>query len=512
MARKRAAIDGLTKLFDGSGRPIYAIDAERRIVYCNRALADWLEMDPGRIIGRLVEYHSEPTVDDEEAREDGPLADLCPPPQAFSGEACTGTLSCVARDGRLIHRRADFVPLGSVDAKSSRKTDSAAPACGVLAMLAAADLSTQELATASSVDPAADDLHRTIRRFRKAQASRYSIESLLGTSLAMQKVRAQLAAAAASGANTLICGAPGSGRAHAARAIHYCAARDAEARLLPIDCRQLSDDLLRRVLERLREAASGMQRPTLLLENLEYMPAAHQSLLRSAIQEKLLNARIVATFDGARRPALNNDVVFSPVNGSDSGDHTRDAPAETSASVDASLLAAISTITIDLPPLSSRMEDLPVLAQYFLEACNQGSSKQIGRVRSEALDQLALYSWPGELEQLREVITAAHRAATSHEISPVDLPPILQHASRAAQRARREPERIVLDELLAEIEKEAIVRALDQTDGNKSEAAALLGMTRPRLYRRLVQLGMAGDDGAEATQEQPEFIERDLAE
>jgi DNA-binding NtrC family response regulator len=511
MARKRAAIDGLTKLFDGSSRPVYAIDAGRRIVYCNRALADWLEMDPGRIAGRLVEYHSEPPVDEEEAREDGPLADLCPPPQALVGEACTGTLSCMARDGRLVHRRAEFVPLDSAAEKPGRKPDGAPPTCGVLAILAAADLSPQELATGSSADPTADELHRTIRRFRKAQASRYSIESLLGTSLAMQKVRAQLAAAAASGANTLICGAPGSGRGHAARAIHYCAARDAEARLLPIDCRQLTDDLLRRVLERLREAAGGMQRPTLLLENLEQMPAAHQSLLSSAIDEKLLNARIIATYDRVRRSAPQ-DVVFTPINGSTSGNQTREAVADTSLSIDASLLAAVSTITIDLPPLSSRLEDLPVLAHYFLEACNQGSGKQVGALRSDALDQLALYSWPGELDQLQEVVAAAHRAATSHEISPVDLPSILQHASQAAQRVRREPERIVLDELLGSIEKEVIMRALSQAGGNKSEAAALLGMTRPRLYRRLVQLGMVPGDGPEAPPEEPEFIERDPAE
>ena len=182
------------------------------------------------------------------------------------------------------------------------------------------------------------------------------------------------------------------------------------------------------------------------------------------------------------------------------------------ATIDAALLSAVSTITIELPPLANRLEDLPVLAQYFLEACNHGSGKQVGSFRSDALDLLALYSWPGELDQLRETIAAAHRAATSHEISAADLPTIVHHASGAAKRSRREPERIVLDELLASIEKEAIVRALAQAGGNKSEAAALLGMTRPRLYRRLVQLGLAGEEGDELQHEQPEFIERDPTE
>jgi DNA-binding NtrC family response regulator len=72
----------------------------------------------------------------------------------------------------------------------------------------------------------------------------------------------------------------------------------------------------------------------------------------------------------------------------------------------------------------------------------------------------------------------------------------------------------VLDELLASIEKEAITRALSQAGGNKSEAAALLGMTRPRLYRRLVQLGFVTEETATIADnlELPEFIEQDRVE
>jgi DNA-binding NtrC family response regulator len=92
------------------------------------------------------------------------------------------------------------------------------------------------------------------------------------------------------------------------------------------------------------------------------------------------------------------------------------------------------------------------------------------------------------------------------------LPPIIHRALHAATYARRQPERIVLEELLASIEKEAIVRALARASGNKSEAAGLLGMTRPKLYRRLVQLGLAGEGGDEAPQEQPEFIEGEPSE
>jgi DNA-binding NtrC family response regulator len=513
MARKTTTVAELTTLFDNSSRPIYAIDANRRIIYCNRALASWLDIEASRIIGHLVEYHSEPTSDDDESQDDAPLTDLCPPPRAFAGEACVGTLSCMARAGRLVHRQAEFVPLGEADGeKAGRRKSPPAAMYAVLVMLAAADMSPQDVAAGLATEPTADELHRTIRRFRRAQASRYSIESLLGSSLAMQKVRAQLAAAAASGANTLICGPPGSGRGHAARAIHYCASADAPAKLLPINCELLTDDLIRRVLERLRDSGGGTaRRATLLLENLDRMSAAHQSLLASALSEKLLAARIIATCSRHTPGAVaasERSFELESLDNDKNGDGTPSVPA----TLDVALLSAVSTITIELPPLANRLEDLPILAHYFLEARNHGSGKQVGSFRSDALDLLALYNWPGELDQLRETIAAAHRAATSHEISAADLPTIMRHASAAAKRIRREPERIVLDELLATIEKEAIVRALAQTDGNKSEAAGLLGMTRPRLYRRLVQLGLVRDEGEESQFEQPEFIERDPTE
>jgi hypothetical protein len=247
------------------------------------------------------------------------------------------------------------------------------------------------------------------------------------------------------------------------------------------------------------------------------MAAAHQSLLTSAIHEKLLAARIIATCSrhaprAVAKPEEDSSDGSTAHDDNGDGTPTRRPGTPVPASIDNALLSAISTITIDLPPLANRLEDLPMLAQYFLEGCNHGSSKQVGSFRPDAFDLLALYNWPGELDQLREAIAVAHRTTVSHEISMADLPRIVHHASGAAKRGRRDPERIVLDELLATIEKEAIVRALAQSGGNKSQAATLLGMTRPRLYRRLVQLGMARDEADEPLEEHPEFIERDPTE
>jgi transcriptional regulator of aromatic amino acid metabolism len=469
----------LTKLLNQSNRPIYVVDGERRIIYCNPALANWLDLERARIVGRLVEFHSElggTSAGDE--KTEVPLTELCPPPRALYGEPCVGTISCLARSGSLAHRRAEFVPLEASAGPAEAATRSRRrPTGAVLVALAVDDMTPIELGTTFTGDLPVDELHRTIRQFRRVTSTSYSIEAMLGGSTRMKKVRAQLSAAATSGANCLVYGPRGSGRGHVARAIHYYGGFEPSAKLIPIECASLSDDLLRRALDAVRHPSEGRHRHTLLLENLEGLTAAHQAELQAASQS--LSSRIIGTLCDLPAALMEN-----------------------------AFLDALSTITIHVPPLAERMEDLPLLAQSFLESRNRGSDKQIGSIRRDALDLLALHSWPGELDELRGVIAAAHRVCTSHEICPADLPPVVHHAAQAAARAPRRPERIVLDELLATVEKEAIARAMNQAADNKSVAADLLGMSRPRLYRRLIQLGLVTEAAPEEL-EMPEFIEQD---
>ena len=258
MPLSQTIADSLAKLLDKSNRPIYVVDAQRRIVYCNPALAKWIDLPPKRIVGRRVEFHSEEPKSDATVRsETAPLTDLCPPPHALAGEPGTGTISCLARDGRMLHRAAEFVPLGP-DRKAGKSSDTPnAEQFAVLVLLATEDLSPQEVAAEVSSDPTADELHRTIRRFRRSQAQRYSIKSLLGSSSAMKKVRSQVEAAANSGANVLVIGRRGSGRAHIALAIHYRTAKDDDTRLVRLDCALLTDSVLEHEFDRLRPAAAA---------------------------------------------------------------------------------------------------------------------------------------------------------------------------------------------------------------------------------------------------------------
>jgi DNA-binding NtrC family response regulator len=487
MQSPSTSITQLAAIFDASLRPIYVVDAARRVVYCNRALAGWLGMEPAKILGRQVEYHSLPATHGLDNRPSSlaPLTELCPPPVALAGSQCFGTVATANREGRLIHRRAEFVPLGPPIAPSDKPKSAAAESAsrdGVLVIIAALDLSPEDVAGEIQANAAPDELHAAIRRFRHAQAAVHSPESILGESSGMQKVRTQVFAAAAAPANVLIRGPRGSGRGHVARIIHYQrAATHADAKLVPLDCTAATEDLLRRSLERFGKP-SGTRQDTLLIQNLEQLPHELVSPLIATIAGSSWGGRVIATLTTQRES---------------SGDLRSDAEWAIRSPI-SRLIELISTIAIDMPPLASRSEDLPILAKSFLEICNQGNSKQVGSIHSDALDMMAVYAWPGELDELRSVMIAAHAAATTVEITPADLPVVIHHAAKAAALpSRRPPERIVLDELLASMEREAIERALNQASGNKTAAAELLGMTRPRLYRRLVQLGLVAESTIE---------------
>jgi DNA-binding NtrC family response regulator len=160
------------------------------------------------------------------------------------------------------------------------------------------------------------------------------------------------------------------------------------------------------------------------------------------------------------------------------------------------LAAMLSTITIELPPLAKRRDDLPLLAQALLEEQNARGGRQLGGFSPEALDQICAYAWPGNVAELAQVVAECHARAAATLIALGELPERLRLAAEAAARPRRKEEPIQLDEFVARIERELIRRALARAKGNKTKAARLLGLNRPRLYRRMVQLGLA-EEGEE---------------
>jgi DNA-binding NtrC family response regulator len=443
----------LAGLLDDSLAPVYVLDEDRRIVYCNPACARWVGISAAGLLGQRCVYHSE--TDDGSAS--AIAAGLCPPPKAFSGQPQAAIVSCLARDGTPVFRRGHFLPL------SDGQDESAA----VVAVLESSDCSSEAIAAAGDADA---QLHEQLRRFRRQAAARYRADGLLGNSPAMVRARAQIELAATSGANTLVLGPQGSGKDHAAKAIHYQARENPT--LMPLDCAVLEANLLRAALRALWSPSAAVKdaAATLILRDVDCMPLEAQTDLVELLGADSRRVRVIST---ATRPLCEvvAGELFIPA-----------------------LACTLATITIELVPLCQRLEDLPIVAQAFLEEANKSSAKQVGGFTGEALDRLAAHTWPGNVDELAAVVRESHERASAGEITARDLPNAIQWAAQAGAHPPRADESIVLGEFLAKVEKELIARAMRRAKNNKSKAARLLGLTRPRLYRRLIQLGLEQGD------------------
>lgn len=449
MARSRSAAAGMTRLLGAVAAPLYLLDDERRILYCNEACAAWVGLQSEELIGLQCSYHSSTNVVPNALA----VANLCPPPQVFGGERLQAEV-CSAIAGPNSKRMAEFIPL----------LGESAEVIGVLALV-------QSETPGATIQKAPQQsevlLHDVVRRFRQQQAARYQVDRLIGATPAIIRAREQVNVAIDSSVSVLITGPVGSGKDQVAHTLHY---RGGEPRgnLLPLACASLGADLLVSTLEAAvqanpRQSPSITSTATLWLKDVDELPVESQAEVARLLFAKKSGLRLIAT-------------------------STKSLSNLTAEGLRRDLACGLSSLVIELPPLRERLEDLPALAQLFLEEQNVTGGKQVGSLAEESLNLLASYSWPGNLDELEAIIAEAHAAAQGPTIRPADLPKRIRFAAEATPRSRKPEDPIVLEEFLARVEKELIERAMARAKGNKSRAAKLLGMTRPRLYRRLVQL------------------------
>jgi DNA-binding NtrC family response regulator len=150
------------------------------------------------------------------------------------------------------------------------------------------------------------------------------------------------------------------------------------------------------------------------------------------------------------------------------------------------LAGRLATMAIELVPLWQRAEDIPVLAQRMLERAHR--KKPVAGFDAATLQLLTEYRWPGNLNQLQELVSQAGEHVQERLLTPEDLPKKF-HDCLIAQRLAPSAERSIdLEKFLQSIERELILRAIGQAKGNKSQAAFLLGLSRAKLLRRIETL------------------------
>jgi DNA-binding NtrC family response regulator len=467
MPRRRNPDSELARLLDEAPTPIYVLDDHRRIVYVNAACAAWTGVAAAELVGRRCNYHSPDAGEEPSAL----AAALCPPPEAFAGKRLAAFIAPLGSRNGSDRRRAEFLPLRSGGDQI----------IGVVVAVQPAEAADMPDRDASSAEPSATELHEMVRAFCQDARRKHRLERLIGDSPAMRRVREQVALAIQGQSRVLIVGPPGSGREHVARTIHYGAPREAIAPLVPQDSSILDAELLQSTITSFVRRCSELAMPvpgTLLLLDADKLPSDAQTELAGFLNIREFDLHIVAT---SRVPLLEL---------ASRGEYRRD------------LAFALSTLVIELPPLAGRREDIPLLAQLFLEEFNAAGGRQLGGFSPEAMDRLFAYPWPNNVDELVRMVEQAAQAAEGPLVSAGDLPKRIYDAADAAAHPRRADDPIKLDAFLEDVERQLIRRALARAKGNKSKAAELLGVSRPRLLRRISQLGLdAQAPGGEAAED-----------
>jgi DNA-binding NtrC family response regulator len=306
----------------------------------------------------------------------------------------------------------------------------------------------------------------------------------VATSAQMQEVLQLVARVAPSPHPVLITGESGTGKELVARALHAASGRGA---FVAINCGAMPDTLLESELfghERgaftgadrdrrgLFEAAHG---GTLFLDELAELPPALQPKLLRALESgevRRVGATTARTFDVRIIAATNRDLDEEMRQGRFRDD----------------LYWRLHVLHIDLPPLRERPADIIPIAEQALHAAGRDPAP---RLAAETADLLVGYSWPGNARELRNAMLRAAALAVGDEIRPADLPPRIRDAAQtAALVARASHQQLPL----AEVERAYILEVLRQAEGNKSRAAAILGVDRKTLYRKLSEYGTDGED------------------
>ena len=320
-------------------------------------------------------------------------------------------------------------------------------------------------------------LRRENEALRRELDRRYTYKDLIGKSPRMQEVFQLLENLTGTESNVLIMGKSGTGKELVARAIHAQSPRK-DRRFVALNCGGLTETLLESELfGHIKGAFTGAisSKPgvfqeadggTLFLDEIANMPLSMQVKLLRTIQEgeiKQVGSNQTVKVDVRFIAATNRDLLQAVEEGICRED----------------LYYRVNVITIALPDLAERTEDIPLLANHFLDWFTKKLRKSVDRIAEDAMGLLMDYAWPGNVRELENCIERAVVLAKGTSITAAEMPPSV----RALQQ--KEGLRLPVGITLEDLEREAILRTLAHCNGNRAAAAKMLGLAERTLYRKL---------------------------
>ncbi|RME38490.1 MAG: sigma-54-dependent Fis family transcriptional regulator [Deltaproteobacteria bacterium] len=323
-------------------------------------------------------------------------------------------------------------------------------------------------------------LQRKVRLLDAEIARVRPSSDLLGDSSAMREIKELITRVAPLDTSVLVTGESGTGKELAARALHRQSGRSGS--FVAVNCAALPETLLESELFGYRKGAFTDAREnraglfldadggTLLLDEIGEMPLALQPKLLRVLEEKRVRA-----IGGSREVSVDVRIVAAT--------HQDLEQAVAQGRFREDLFYRLNVITLEMPPLRERGNDILLLGQTFCAEFAGRMHKPVKGLSESAAALLLSYRWPGNVRELRNVIERAVALTRHDRITVEDLPARL----RAAQPHQPLPELEEGAKLLplAEVERRYIERVLDACDGNRSVAARILGIDRKTLYRKL---------------------------
>jgi len=311
----------------------------------------------------------------------------------------------------------------------------------------------------------------------------FNFNHIIGESPAMKEVYRMVKRVSNANSNVLITGPSGTGKELVARAIHSNSPRSSKP-FIAINCGAIPKDLMESELFGHKKGAFtgaisdkdgvfvAANKGTVFLDEVGEIPVDQQVNLLRVIQErevKPIGSNQMISFDTRIIAATNKNLEEEIEKGNFRED----------------LYYRLNVVEIPLPTLQKRKEDIPLLAHHFIKKYSRELNRPVKGISSEAIGALMSYDWKGQVRELENIIERSVLLGDGDFITPDDLPGSIQESSNDF-----EYDADSLEDAVQTFEKHHIISVLKRTEGNKAEAARLLGIDPSTLYRKMERMGI----------------------
>ncbi|MCL2330495.1 MAG: sigma 54-interacting transcriptional regulator [Phycisphaerae bacterium] len=454
---------------------VCVLNRNREIVYVNPATERMTGFKASELLGTGCKCSDVTDCADEHGRS---LAGtLCPGLAVLAGEVLSNRHRAVltTKSGEKRRVQAIYTALGNVDGKPE------------FLIVVFRDIA-QEAAVEEQWMRTIGELRGEVDRLQNQLRERYGFANIVSRSPRMATVLERIRSACSNSSPVLVCGEPGAGKEMIARTIHANGLQTEG----PFSIFNGSATPLERVEGELFGYAAGSipgattehsglylaaNGGTLFIKDVDRLPSSTQARLLQTMQD-----RAVRAIGSTSVTPANVRIIASTTRSIEelvSGGLLRE-----------DLYYRLNVITIEVPPLRVRKEDIPLLVEYFVRHQNSQSTRNVREIAPEVWAMLSSHDWPGNVRELQNVIESAFVASNGDVLLPEAVNLAGGGTVRAA-KAREEVEAVSLDDILGDTERRAILTALRRSRGQRSMAAKIMGISRSRLYRRMEALGIA---------------------